>query len=81
MECSLATHRLVIPDIDIDVCEFLPRHELARCAVDRLTCKFERPLVLTLTPQEVALRVEQEIRLWSLLHRSCHYLYSLDFLV
>jgi hypothetical protein len=61
MECSLATHRLVVPNIDINIREFFPRHELARCAVDRLACKLECPLVLALTPQEVALRVEQEI--------------------
>jgi len=55
---ALGTHRLVLPEIDIDICEFLPRHELTWCAVDRLACKLERPLVLALAPQEVALRVE-----------------------
>ena len=61
MEYSLATYRFVVADIDINIREFLPGHELTRCAVDRLACKLERPLMPVLTPQEVALSVEQEI--------------------
>jgi hypothetical protein len=75
------THRFVLPEIDIDIRELLPCYKLAWCAVDCLTRQLERPFILALTAEEIALCVEQEIRLWCLPHSCAQYLYCLDFLI
>ena len=39
------TNRVVLFKIYIKVCKFLPSNEFARCAVNGLTSKFDRPFV------------------------------------
>ena len=52
------THRFVLPEIDIDIRKLLPSYELTWRAVNCLARKLERPFMLALTSQKVALCVE-----------------------
>ena len=75
------THGVVHSQLDIDLSQLLPSYELAWCAIDRLSRKFQRPFVVPFTPQEIALNVKERVGLWSLFHSCRHDLDRLHFLV
>jgi hypothetical protein len=75
------THRLILPQLDIQLRELFPRDKFAWRAVDRLSGELESPTLLAFGPEKIALNVQEGVRLRCLPHCSSHYLHSFDFLV
>ena len=79
--CQQTTYRVVHPKVDVDLRELLPGHELARCAVDGLSCELDCPIMPALRAKIFALYVEESVGLRRLLNRRGHDLNSLDLLI
>ena len=75
------THVLILTQVNITFCEFLPCYKLAWRAVDSLPGELDRPFVLALRTEEFALYMKEGIGLRCLLDRGGHDLNGLDFLV
>lgn len=75
------TDILVLSHLNVHLRQLCPGDKLARCAVDSLLCELQGPVESALAAEEVALDVEEGVRLRGLLEGEVDDLESLDLLV
>ena len=75
------TYIFVLPEVNVALSQLFPCYKLAGCTVDGLSRQLEGPFVLPFGTEELALNMEEGVRLRGLLYSGGHDLNRLHFLI